>query len=375
MKSIRTKLFLTLSITLVVVILMLITINSITLRTFYQRGAISSIHESIKMSNDFLCLIGAIIILISAIIVSIISKYFTKPISEISEIADRMSKLDFSRKYEETDSDDEINKLGKSINIMSDKLENTITKLKQNNIELEKDIEEKSKIDEMRKQFISDVSHELKTPIALIQGYSEGLVENVNTDEEGRKFYAEVILDEAEKMDRLVKRLLELTKIEYGEQKFDDKEFNIVELAKEVVRKQKVVLEEKQIHVKFECDDKIEVIADDFYIEQVINNYFTNAIKNVKEINGKKEIKIIITKTNDIARVTVSNTGNKIEEENMQRIWTRFYKIDESRNRDVGGSGIGLAIVKAIMNNYGNKYGVRNNNDGVEFYFELRLKK
>lgn len=101
---------------------------------------------------------------------------------------------------------------------MSAKLEATIQQLRNSNVELEKDIEEKSKIEEMRTQFISDVSHELKTPIALIQGYAEGLVENVNSDEENRQFYANVILDEANKMDKLVKQLLELMKLEYGKE-------------------------------------------------------------------------------------------------------------------------------------------------------------
>ena len=148
-----------------------------------------------------------------------------------------MANLDFSRKYIEKDSDDEINNLGRSINIVSDKLEKTIKQLKETNIELEKDIEHKSRIDEMRKQFISDVSHELKTPIALIQGYAEGLKENVIQDEESKKLYVEVILDEANKMDKLVKQLLELMKLEYGKREFNNEEFDILELAKEVVRK------------------------------------------------------------------------------------------------------------------------------------------
>lgn len=134
---------------------------------------------------------------------------------------------------------------------MSDKLERTIKQLRDNNIELEKDIEEKSKIDEMRKQFISDVSHELKTPIALIQGYAEGLIENVNTDEESRKFYAEVILDESNKMDQLVKKLLELMKIEYGKREFNNEKMDIVSLTNKVITKASVMLEEKQINIKF----------------------------------------------------------------------------------------------------------------------------
>ena len=339
----------------------------------YMRLAVTSIKESVKISNDFLCLMGGIIIIISGIIVSIISRHFTKPISEISEIADKMSKLDFSKKYIDNGIDDEIGKLGKSINLMSDKLEKTITRLRQNNIELERDIEEKSKIDEMRKQFISDVSHELKTPISLIQGYAEGLVENVTTDEENKKFYAEVILDEAEKMDTLVKRLLELMKLEYGEKQFEDKEFNIIELIQEVIRKQKVILDEKQINVKIENTKPIYVKADDFYIEQVLTNYLTNAIKNVQEVDGKKEINILIQKKEDKVRIKVANTGKQIPEEDIPRIWNRFYKIDESRNRQDGGTGIGLAIVKAIMNNYQNEYGVNNLDNGVEFYFEVDL--
>ena len=335
----------------------------------YIRIPINSIQESVKISNNFLYLMAGFAILIAAVIVSYVSRKFTEPILELNAIAKKMSNLDFSHKYRITDADDEINNLGKSINTMSDKLEKTIKQLRNTNIELEKDIEEKSKIDEMRKSFISDVSHELKTPIALIQGYSEGLLENVNTDEENRKFYAEVILDETNKMDKLVKQLLELMKLEYGKREFTDSVFNIVEVEKEVIRKSKVMLEETQVEVKYETPEEINVYADDFYIEQVVTNYITNAIKHVKEVDGEKYIKITnevnIEKNN--VRIKVFNTGEQISEEHMARIWNRFYKIDESRNRSNGGTGIGLAFVKAIMTNYGKE-------NGVEFYFDLELK-
>ena len=188
----------------------------------------------------------------------------------------------------------------------------------------------------MIKSFISDVSHELKTPISLIQGYSEGLLENVNTDEESRKFYAEVILDETNKMDKLVKQLLELMKLEYGKREFEDKEFDIVELEREVVRKSQVILEEKNINIKFITSNDINVFADDFYIEQVISNYLTNAIKHTKEVNGEKYIEIenqVNVEKNKV-RVKMFNTGNTIKEEDIARIWNRFYKVDESRNRE-----------------------------------------
>lgn len=262
---------------------------------------------------------------------------------------------------------------GRSINILSDKLENTIKELKQNNIELEKDIEERSKIDEMRKQFISDVSHELKTPIALIQGYAEGLVDNVATDAESKKFYSEVILDEANKMDKLVKRLLELMKLEYGDREFNNHVFDLNEVINEVIRNSKVILEEKKIEVEFKEQNPTMVYADDFYIEQVITNYFTNAIKNVQKVKGKNKIIIEIKKVKNAEklRVSVFNTGDKISEEDLTRIWKRFYKVDSSRNRANGGTGIGLSLVKAIMMQYGNNYGVKNKADGVEFYFEI----
>ena len=149
---------------------------------------------------------------------------------------------------------------------MSDKLESTINQLRSTNIELERDIERKSKIDEMRKSFISDVSHELKTPIALIQGYSEGLLENVNSDPESRMFYAEVILDETNKMDKMVRQLIELTKLEYEKREFNNRDFNIVELEKEIVRTSQVMLDDKGTQVEFETEDSIEVFADDMFI-------------------------------------------------------------------------------------------------------------
>lgn len=338
----------------------------------YIRMPISTIQESVRISNRFLYLICGITIIGSGVAIIIISKKFTKPIAELEAIANKMSKLDFSHKYRVKDTDDEINNLGRSINTMSDELEKTIKQLQETNIELEKDIEKKSKIDEMRKQFVSDVSHELKTPIALIQGYAEGLVENVVTDEESKNFYANVILDEANKMDLLVKQLLELMKLEYGNREFNNQEFDISELIQEVVRKSKLLIEEKQVDVKINIEKPLNVYADEFYIEQVVNNYFTNALKHVEEINGEKKIEINSEiRENGKTRITVFNTGKTIKKEDQTRIWNRFYKVDEARNRDDGGTGIGLSIVKAIMNNYKSEYGVQNKENGVEFYFEL----
>ncbi|MBE5806288.1 MAG: HAMP domain-containing protein [Clostridiales bacterium] len=342
----------------------------------HMKTPTADLKESAKISNQVLIAIGSVIIIISGILASVISNKFAKPILELRDIAQEMSKLNFRKKYNvEKGNEDEINNLGKSINMMSDKLENTIKQLKSSNIELEKDIEQKSKIDEMRKQFISDVSHELKTPIALIQGYAEGLVENVNVDDESREFYANVILDEANKMDRLVRQLLELMKIEYGKLELNNKSFNICSLIDDVIKKCNVMLEENNVKVIFDASNDIMVYADDFYIEQILMNYFTNAIKYSREVNGERiiDVSIDLNAPDNKIRVNVFNSGDKIEEQELQRIWGRFYKIDSSRNRENGGTGIGLAYVRAIMNNYKNDYGVNNKENGVEFYFDLDI--
>ncbi len=341
----------------------------------YIRMPMASIEESVKISNKFLYIIAAFVIIFGGIVLSIVSTRFSEPIEELEDIAKKMANLDFSQKYKISQANDEFDNLGKSINKMSDKLESTIKQLKSTNIELEKDIEEKSQIDEMRKSFISDVSHELKTPIALIQGYSEGLIENVNSDDESRKFYAEVILDEATKMDKLVKQLLELMKLEYGKNKFNNANFNIVELEKEIIRKSEVMIQKENIKVELDEKNAIEVYADEFYIDQVLTNYLTNAIKYCNEINKEKKIKITNYVYNGKVRISVFNSSTGLSDEEIVRIWNRFYKIDESRNRDNGGTGIGLSLVKAIMNNYGNEFGAKNVAGGIEFYFELDLKK
>lgn len=343
----------------------------------YVRTPVTPIQDSVSLSNNFIYVLGFAAIILGGVAILFITERFTKPIEELNSIANEMVKLNFKKKYRINDSKDEIDELGKSINTLSDKLEETIHQLKLSNLELEKDIEAKSKIDEMRKQFISDVSHELKTPIALIQGYAEGLVENVNTDEESRNFYSEVILDEANKMDKLVKRLLELMKLEYEDRKFNNQKFDLVELINSVIKNSKVVLKDEKIEVEFKEENPIYVYADDFYIEQVVTNYFTNAIKNIAEVEGKKLIKIAVKKAKEPGklRVSVFNTGKNIEEENLNRIWTRFYKVDSARTRAKGGTGIGLALVKAIMTKYNSAYGVRNKKNGVEFYFEIQEPK
>ena len=342
----------------------------------YIRISYTAINTNIRISSKIMVRVGLVLLIISSLFAILTSKSISRPIAKLTKITGKMTNLDFTEKYRINDSNYEINQLGKNINNVSDKLEDTINELREHNIKLQNDIEEKSEIDKMRKQFISDVSHELKTPIGLIQGYSEGLIENVNEDEESRKFYAEVIRDEAQKMDILVKKLLELMKIEYKEKSFQDLEFNISELIREEIRRETVNIKNKNIDLVFDGPENSIVYADQDCIEQVVNNYLSNAIKHCERIKNEKKIRIRTEKTkNGKVRLFVYNSGKKIPKDYQNKIWGRFYKMDKSRNRDDGSTGLGLALVKAIMNNYGNEFGVRNVGNGVEFYCDINIKK
>jgi signal transduction histidine kinase len=209
----------------------------------YMRSNFESIQESAVIANKFLSYVGIIAIIVGTAIMFYISKRFTKPILQLAGIAKQMSDLDFDVKYEVT-SQDEIGELGCSINTLSEKLEKTISELKSAYNELLSDIQDKIQIDEMRKEFLSNVSHELKTPIALIQGYAEGLKENINEDEESRNFYCDVIMDEAKKMNELVKKIISLNQIEFGNAQLTFERFDLVTLIKSVLNSTEILFQQ-----------------------------------------------------------------------------------------------------------------------------------
>lgn len=336
-------------------------------KLFLMRMTVESIQESAAVSRVFFLYVGIAILIISVVIVYFVSEKFTRPILDLANLSERMSNLDFNAKYI-SDSDDEIAVLGNSMNKLSDRLKETILELKNANNQLQKDIARKEEIDEMRKDFISNVSHELKTPIALIQGYAEGLSECVNDDAESREFYCDVIMDESEKMNKLVKNLLMLNQLEFGNGHIQFERFDVVMLINGLLDSLDYMIKQNDIHIVFEETDPIYVYADEFQIEGVITNYVTNAIHYAL---GRKEVRISIQKMENKVRIFVFNSGNRIPEEELEKIWIKFYKIDKARTREYGGSGIGLSIVRAIMKSHGRECGVANKKDGVEFWFEL----
>ena len=301
------------------------------------------------------------------VLVWLFARRITRPIMELAKLSERMANLNFDEKYTSGGSN-EIGILGENFNKMSRQLEQTISELKTANNQLQQDIEQKEKIENMRSEFLGNVSHELKTPIALIQGYAEGLKEGVNDDPESREFYCDVIMDEAGKMNRMVKNLLTLNQLEFGSDEVEFERFDVVSLVKGVISSCEILIQQAGAEVDFVADETAYAWADEFKTEQVVRNYLTNAIHHVE---NEKRIEVRVIKDGDKVRVTVFNSGKPIPEEDVPKLWDKFYKVDKAHTREYGGNGIGLSIVKAIMESFHQKYGVKNFDNGVEFWFEL----
>ncbi|QDW73342.1 HAMP domain-containing protein [Lachnospiraceae bacterium KGMB03038] len=337
---------------------------------FLLRSPVEGIRESAEISNRFLVYIGSVLGILALVLVWYFSKRMTKPLLELTALSDRMANLDFEAKYN-SGGKNEIGELGANFNRMSEKLESTISELKKANNSLKHDIEQKEKIEQMRTEFLGNVSHELKTPIALIQGYAEGLKEGVSDDPDSRQFYCDVIMDEAAKMNQMVKNLLTLNQLEFGDEDIVFERFDITELIRGILQSMEILAQQAEAQVIFGLREPVYVWADEFKVEQVLRNYISNAFHHV---DGEKVVEVKVMKGPDKARVSVFNTGQPIPEEDLAHIWDKFYKVDKAHTREYGGNGIGLSIVKAIMESFHQEYGVNNYDNGVEFWFELDVK-
>ena len=337
------------------------------------RTPIQGIKDNVNISTTLIKYVGGAILAVGIIAAFVVSTYITRPIKQLSNIAEKMSEMDFNARYEGSDKG-EIGLLGKSMNNMSEKLEQNIAELKKANLELKKDIDKKEKLEIMRTDFLSNVSHELKTPIALIQGYAEGLKEGITDDPESMEFYCDVIMDEANKMNTMVKRLLTLNQIEFGNDEPEMERFDINELIASVADANAIRAGQKNMSIVFDNRNEHNFVwADEYKTEEVLTNYISNALNHC---DGKRAIEVRTEKSENGGTITVTvyNSGKNIADEDLERIWEKFYKTDKARTREYGGNGIGLSIVKAIMDSMGQEYGVRNVSDGVEFWFNLDCK-
>jgi len=304
--------------------------------------------------------------IIAGLMMYFFSYRFTNPILEINRIADEISKLDFSHKVEIT-TDDEIGDLGYSINKMSTQLEISIKELQLSNDKLAKEILYKNKIDQMRKEFVANASHELKTPLSLIMGYGEALKLS-GLDDKTKSEYLDIILDETNKMNNLVKELLNLSQIESGKKEFRYSNFSVKSLIEDTAKLFTLIFKEKNITLELDLIDK-EINSDYEQLQSVLSNFISNAINH---IDYEKVIKISSRfSDNDSVIISVLNSGENIPDNEISNIWDSFYKVDKARTRAYGGQGLGLSIVKTILETLGYDYGVINHDNKVEFFFKI----
>ncbi len=328
---------------------------------------LEQLNSSIRFSTRLFLIVAVVILSFEASLVLFISGTLTRPIIQMSHVARRMTKLDFEAKAPE-DRKDEIGELGHSMNELSNKLEDTVSELKSANASLSQDIQEKERIEEMRSEFLSHVSHELKTPLALIQGYAEGLKDSVNDDPESRDFYCDVITDEAAKMNTLIMKLLNLNELEFGNEPLKIVRFDVIQQIRSILQSNKILMDQKKIRLTQPDETPVYVWADAFKMSEVFTNYLSNAIHYVNE-GG--EIRITVEENEGIVRVSVYNQGPLLSEEALEKVFVKFYKEDAARTRSYGGSGIGLSIVSAIQKSHDQDFGVYNAEDGVVFYYDL----
>ena len=334
---------------------------------FLLQTPLESMTESVRLTLIFYTLVGVITILASLFIIPFIMKRYTRPIKQLTDLSRRMAAMDFGAKYT-GEEQNEIGALGESFNKMSAGLEASISELKSVNAELQKDNERKTQIDEVRKEFLNNVSHELKTPLALIQGYAEGLKDNIAEDPESRDFYLDVIIDEASKMNSMVRKLLTLNQIEFGNDPVRMEYFDLHEVIDGVIAGMSLIADSQGVTIRYASDGPVMVWGDSFKIEEVLTNYLSNAVNHAE---GRKEIDVRTERQGDTVKVTVRNTGSPIPESDLPHVFEKFYKVDKARTRAYGGSGIGLSIVKAIMDGHNQACGAENLEDGVEFWFTL----
>ena len=332
-----------------------------------MRIPLDAIRANAGISSQFLLYMSLLSVLLISVIIWWVSNRITAPIHELTGLSRRMANLDFDVRYT-AGGQNEIGQLGENFNRMSETLEETFSQLKSANAKLQQDIEHKTQIEQMRTEFLANVSHELKTPIALISGYAEGLLECVSDDPESRQFYCEVIMDEAAKMNNMVRKLLTLNELEFGQSALDIQRFDLASLIRGKAASSALLLDQQQITLKLDIPETVYVWGDEFKIEEVLTNYISNAMNHC---DGEKMIIVSVEKKDGIVRTMVHNTGRPIPEEDLPKVWDKFYKVDKARTREYGGSGVGLSIVRAIMDAHNQKYGAENTQDGVTFWFEL----
>ncbi|WP_343210327.1 HAMP domain-containing sensor histidine kinase [Anaerolentibacter hominis] len=339
-------------------------------QTFYVvlRSSLTAIAKTRGEVNWYMTLLSAAAFSVGAVLIYLVAKRMSEPVVEIEQVANRIASLDFSVRARTGRSKDELGQLANSINIMADNLEQTIGELKEKNHLLQEDNEYRRKIDEMRRDFVANVSHELKTPLSVLTGYTE-ILKNT-TDEIDRDYYYDVILDETQKMNRLISDLMDLSGIEHGLKSLEVERTDLTSIAAELLEKNRILFDERSLHLEYSLPGPCYVMGNELYLRQAMNNFLMNAVAYTKK-DGT--IRAEIRSTEDQVVFSVYNDGMPISNKLMENIWDGFYRGDRARTRTAGDHmGLGLYIVRTIIEAHHGSYGVQNEEHGITFYFSLK---
>lgn len=330
-----------------------------------------TIRENAELATRVTGAITILALLVSLIFIFLYSKRFTKPLIEMSKVTAKIADLDFSNKCT-VERNDEIGELAKSINTVSKSLDGALTELREKNEKLEEDIEKEREIERMRSDFISSASHELKTPIAIIRGYAEGLKMSLNGEDGGVSEYCDIIMHEADRMNNLVLNMLEQSLYSSGVKKPNMQEFSVNEFVEEFLKTASPIFDDKGVTAVFVKKDDFTAFADKSQMTTVLSNLVLNACSHA---SGEKRVEIESHLEDGKFKITVFNTGSHIDDKDKDAIFTPFYRADKAHSRAEGRFGLGLAIVKSITENHGCLCGFENKDNGVDFWFTLPMER
>ena len=327
---------------------------------------VNPIQENASLATTVTTAITVFALVLALVFIYDYSRRFTKPLIQMNDVMKRIASLDFSVKTN-IDRKDEIGTLANNINTVSESLDTALSELREKNAQLQADIEKERQLERMRQDFVSSASHELKTPIAIIRGYAEGLKMNIEDENNSSKEYCDIIMKEADKMNDLVINMLEQSLYSTGTKLPEKCEFDVKEYVEDFLKSASPIFKEKEITVNYNAQSGL-VFGDKKQMTTVLSNIVLNACSHT---SGEKRIDISTIDDGDYIKINVFNTGSRIDDKDKDNIFTSFYRADKAHSRKEGRFGLGLSIVKSIVTNHGCDCGFKNEDNGVTFWFTM----
>lgn len=327
------------------------------------------IAETAELAIKSCAAIALVTLLFAGVALYFVCRRIAAPIREIQRSAESIAELDFNARCK-VRSRDELGRLAQSINDMADSLNENIRNLESANQMLRHDLHRTEQQDNLRKRFIANVSHDFKTPLTLITSYAESLRELDDEQRDLRAEYCDIISSEGYKMNHQVQSLLNLSRLESGMIQLSRMAFPINEVINEITHRHGILTEKKRLTVERDLPDEIIVHADYQRVELAFTNLFENAVKYASE-GGT--VRVSARRNGGLCLVRVFNTGEPIAQEDLEKLFISFYRADKARGGQSQSYGLGLAIVRSIMDLHGRGYGVHNAPGGVEFWLDLDI--